>query len=445
MKVNILNCLIITLLFCSSAAFAETQLNSIKIDEIYKSDEMKNIDLDSYLSNLNIDKAIKISLIKNPELRSDLQKLGVAKAELIGAKLFSNPELSGELMFFDRNSDIEYEINIQKEILDIFFRPMRKKIAETKVDLAKYQLTQIVLNKIYETKAKFIEYVFYTKALKLKKTSVELTDLEAEVAKRQSEAGNINPLELYNHNLNNLHNKNELADFQADATIAKQNFLRVLGLNQAEIKINDDIKYLEFPSENKLVFEELINLAFANSPELKSIEKNLIANEKSLKLAKWRALPEFALGAQVQDESGPGRYWGPTITAGIPIFDRNQDQKAFYDAMLKKTQFDYQAQKVKLYAGIRNSFADLEAKKEISQRYRDFIFEQRKKLLTMTQLNYNLMLKDVYDLLQAKQNLVEAEIVYLESLKDYYENKFEIMSLIGLTNFMENNSKNEKK
>jgi cobalt-zinc-cadmium efflux system outer membrane protein len=422
---------------------AATKLPTIEIDEIYRNKDLKELDIDTYLSDLDIDKAVKITLIKNPELRSDLQKLGVAEAELIGAKLFSNPQLAGELMFFDRNSDIDYEIEIQKEILDIFFRPMRKSVGEAKLDLAKYQLSQIVLNKIFETKAKFLEYVFYLKALELKKTSVELTELEAEVAQRQNEAGNINPLELYSHNLSKLHNENKLADFNAEYIIAKQNFLRVLALNEADLKINQNFDYLVFPTDDKLVFDDLINIAFSNSPELKAIEKDVLANQKSLKLAKWRALPEFSLGGKVLDEPGPGRYWGPTISAGIPIFDRNQDQKAFYKAMLEKTKFDYEAQKIKLYADIKSSFADLEAKREIALRYKDFIFEQRQKLLKMTQLNYNFMLKDVYDLLHAKKNLVDAEITYLEALKDYYQNKFEILSLIGLTNFMESDV-NEK-
>ena len=443
MKTKKIILFITTLFFSINIAFAKEQLETIKIQEIYENKELKTVDIEAYLNDLNIDKAVKIALIKNPELRSDLQKLGVAEANLIGAKLFSNPQVAGELLFFDRNSDIEYEIGIQKEILDIFFRPMRKSVGEAKLDLAKYQLSQIVLNKIYETKAKFIEYIYYLKALELKTTSVELTDLEAEVAQRQDEAGNINPLELYSHNLNNLHNENELADFNADYVKARQKFLKVLGLNEAELQINNDIDYLSFPSENKLAFAELINIAFTNSPELKAIEKNVLANEKSLKLAKWRALPDFSLGAQLQDEPGPGRYWGPSISADIPIFDRNQDQKAFFNAMLKKIKFDYEAQKIKLYAAIKNSFADLEAKREIARRYKDFIFEQRQKLLTMTQLNYNFMLKDVYDLLQAKKNLIDAEIIYLESLKHYYQNKFEILSLIGLTNFMENDS-NEK-
>ena len=63
--------------------------------------------------------------------------------------------------------------------------------------------------------------------------------------------------------------------------------------------------------------------------------------------------------------------------------------------------------------------------------YRDVVLPRRSRINELSQRNYNFMLLGPYQLIMAKQNEINAQGEYVESLKDYWINHAELQRALG--------------
>jgi len=136
-------------------------------------------------------------------------------------------------------------------------------------------------------------------------------------------------------------------------------------------------------------------------------------------LTRWEAVfPELETGVASKRESADGRWGaGPDLSVALPLLDQGHARRAIADATLRERI----ARHVSLAVAIRSAartYRERVISLEQRARYlRETYVPLRTKLLRQTLANYNAMQVGAFEVLTAKQQEVDAQREYVETLR----------------------------
>src|SRR5687768_11607897 len=110
---------------------------------------------DLLAQGLTEERAVQVALLNNPNLQATYEDLGVAQAEVVQAGLLRNPVFDGEVKFLEGGEGTIIEIAVVQDFLDVFFIPLRKKVAANAFEAAKLRVTGAVLDLVGDVRSAF--------------------------------------------------------------------------------------------------------------------------------------------------------------------------------------------------------------------------------------------------------------------------------------------------
>src|SRR3972149_7202565 len=78
---------------------------------------------------LTAERALQIALLNNRDLQAVYSDLGVSQADLVQAGLLSNPVFNAGVFFPVSGGRPDLELNVVMNFLDLFYRPLRERVA----------------------------------------------------------------------------------------------------------------------------------------------------------------------------------------------------------------------------------------------------------------------------------------------------------------------------
>ena len=145
---------------------------------------------------LTADGAIQVALLNNRDLQALYAELGVAQADLVQAGLLRNPVFDGLSSSRSKAARRNWNLSAALDFLDIFYLPLRKRVAAARFEEAKLQVTGAVLDFAATVQAAFYRHQADEQMLELLQTIVQALAVSLEVAQRLHAAGNITDLDL---------------------------------------------------------------------------------------------------------------------------------------------------------------------------------------------------------------------------------------------------------
>ena len=139
---------------------------------------------------------MQVALLNNRELQALYAELGVAQADLVQAGLLKNPVFDGAVLFPLAGGPVKLELSVAMGFLDIFYLPLRKRVAAAQFEEAKLQVTGAVLDFAATVRGAFYRHQADEQMLELLQTIVQALAIAFEVAQRLHAAGNITDLDL---------------------------------------------------------------------------------------------------------------------------------------------------------------------------------------------------------------------------------------------------------
>ena len=119
---------------------------------------------------LTIDSVVQIALLNNQRLAATYENLGIAQAELVQAGLFKNPIFSLSMRFEDLiGSKHIIEMGLVQNFLDIFLKPLKKKLARTELEFVEKEVVGRVMNIVADTKIAYYSLQAEVQILALRK------------------------------------------------------------------------------------------------------------------------------------------------------------------------------------------------------------------------------------------------------------------------------------
>jgi cobalt-zinc-cadmium efflux system outer membrane protein len=371
-----------------------------------------------FQGELDADKAVAAALLNNPRVQVALADLGLARADLLEASTVRNPILSGE-MRFPADPQRPYELSIAQSILDLVQLPRRRGAGRAAFEAAKFRVSAEVLGIAAEVRSDFYELVAATQRVSMNRTVVESSRAAAELAQRQHQAGNITDLDLENQQALYEQAKVDLARSEEEVLLRREALIRDMGLRDASIewKIRQDFPP---PPTAEPSDAEMQQLLATRRLDIAAAQRQVEAAQRLLPLARARGTGDTEAGVHRERDAEGGTTTGPSASVPIPIFHRGAAARARAEAQLLQAQQRLASLLAAAGSEARAARETVLAARARVDYYRDVILPRRKRIVDLTQLELNAMQAGIFQLLQAKQNEIEARRDSIDAQRDYW-------------------------
>jgi outer membrane protein, heavy metal efflux system len=369
---------------------------------------------------LSADEAVQVALLSNRELQALYSELGVAQADLVQAGLLRNPIFDAAVLFpVTHGGRPDLEMSVVMNFLEVFYMPLRTRVAAARFEEAKTRVTGSVLDFAAGVRRAFYLQQSAEQMLELRQTIVEALSASLEVARRLHEAGNIGDLEFARQRAQLEGGKLALRSAEVAVRQSREELNTLMGLWGKQTEWQSDIRLPDIPEE-PIQTDGLERVAIDRSLDLTSARQRLVGAGEQLGFNRWTALiPEAHAGAVAEREEGAWEV-GPTIEFPIPLFDQGQARVSRAAAELRRAQQEYYALAVRVRSTARSVRDRMEGARDRALYYRDILLPLHERIVNESQLLYNAMQIGPIQLLRAREQQIETAVAYIESLRDYW-------------------------
>lgn len=379
---------------------------------------------------LTVEQAVEIALSGNPDLLAALEELGLARADLIAARTVRNPVLDGEIHFPGERFR-PYEFAVTQTLVDLLQLRRRRQVGAADFEAARLRIGASVVGFAGEVRADYYALQAAQAALAQQRAISTAAEAAVELAQRQHVAGNISDLDLETEQALYERAKLDLARAEFDELAAREQLLadlgatRTLPLRLPELAMPPAV---DDPGQLEAVPSQRLDLQLA--------EAELEAARRARPLAGGEAFDELAAGVHFDREADGERSRGPTASVPIPLFDRGLAARARAVATLRIAEQRLHALAVSAGSEARAARERLAEARARAEYLDGVVVPRRQRILHLTQLEYNAMLRGVFDLIRARQGLAEAERERVMALLDYWLARTEMdLALSGVSGF----------
>jgi outer membrane protein, heavy metal efflux system len=158
---------------------------------------------------------------------------------------------------------------------------------------------------------------------------------------------------------------------------------------------------------------------------------------------RFRYLSMLGVGLNFARETDGEKRRGPSLSVGLPLWDRNQGSRFRMQAELRESERHLDGLILDTRRDVRSAHARLTNSQQALQHFRATILPLHERIVAETLKFYNGMLLGVYDLLAAKQNQQEAQREYIEMIKMYRLAKVDLEHASGGRELSAENAHND--
>ncbi|WP_033956280.1 TolC family protein [Psychroserpens jangbogonensis] len=215
-------------------------------------------------------------------------------------------------------------------------------------------------------------------------------------------------------------------------------------------------QFLDAPTLRQSFVKFLVQEAIANAPELKALEYNLKATERSERLfGVGRFLPTVALQGQYNYEfsrSGvgtgfipgfefPDGYYSLGLNVSLPLFNQNKQNINKQIASIQKEQLEVSRDNLKLNIEKNINDSVLGLVNETSNIHLSKVFEETaKEALDLTQTSYASGAVNIVQLLDAQNNYLQAQLASANATYNYLQSSMQLERSLGQFFLLEDES-----
>ena len=378
------------------------------------------------------DTAVQIALLHNRRLQATYEELGIAHAAVVEAGAPSNPAFHGGATFGLPQDPIHdsYVFEVEMDFLSLLYGAMRKSVAESEIETAKLRVMAAVMDLAGQTRMAFYRVQADKQMLEMFRQIVLATQAGYEFAHQLHEAGNIPELDLLLQHALYEQSKLGLAAAEVSLAESREQLNRLMGLWGEETSWTVEIRLPNIPTA-PIQLDNLEKVAIENSIDLAITRGAIVSIGKQLGVAKAMSLvPRLEIVGELEQEAGAWSA-GPALGFEIPLFNRNQGQRAAAAAELRQRQEEYSALAVEIRSAVRTVHRRLLAARQTALSYQNEILPLQEKILEQVQLQYNAMQVGTPRLLLAKQQQINAGRDYIQALYNYHVARAEFDQILN--------------
>jgi len=395
---------------------------------------------------INIDEAIKSTIENNPKVSIALEKIEEAKELLIYSKSEKLPSITSSVSGTYSKSDTDtstsnstpetftdaYKITISKNLYDAGFNDLEIERSKVLFNNEIINFKSTIQDLILQAIEGYLTVINYEKSLEATKKNYDSVLNAYEEIKTRFELGSATLYDLQNSEASFAIAKTNLYSAEQNLSISKKTFKRIVSLSPIDL---EDIFNINASLQVKNILENAkqnnLNLLLISN-EIKNKEI-LILKEKKSKKANLdiSGTGLYSYGSRL--EQGTDTTSGTlALTLTIPLYQKGQDDSNIrkYQSQKLQEEINFQDTYDDVQILILNTFKEFQISKSKMESNLVVIKSIKTSLISLKE-EYEIGTKSITDLIEEEEKLLNANVNFQNSRKDYLLNYFKIKSLDG--------------
>lgn len=377
---------------------------------------------------LDRDAAVRIALATNRRLQAQYDELGIAAASIAAASVLPPTQVNlAYKLAVDRDGS-DPELDVTQDVLALLQLPQRRGIARSELEAARARAVASTIELVARVELAFVDVVAAYQQLELRQTAFDAATASAELAEILDAAGNVPALAVSREQARREQARLDVVRARLAIEVRRETLNGLLGLSGDQPHWTVVPKLPELP-EAEPSLDRIEREAVAASLELSALHSDAAAAQGRLGVARVRAwLPELAVGVAAERQEGVWEV-GPAIRIGLPLFDQQQGPRARARAELQLTQNVAAATATELRARARATQQRMRATYVEAHHLRTVVLPLRQRVVDETFRQLNAMNASTFELLAARNELVDAGSQYIDALRRYWRAEAEARAL----------------
>lgn len=382
---------------------------------------------------LDVDTAVRVALLNNRELRATLREIGVARGRVMQAGVLPNPTVEIEFLP-ERNN--RFELRVELDITHAILAPRRARAAAPELEAARLHAAGAVVELGYRVRVGFYRVQAIQQQLAIAQRVLDAHAAGREMTRALFEAGNVPELDLATYEVAYERARIMVAELELAEATAREALQRLLGafgedtawVLVGELPALSDDNDADGEPANALVPAGLESRALEASLELQETRQRLegLARRAGVVRAEgW--LPDLsadvhALNGNPDGGSAGSSAWrfGGGLSVGVPLFNQQRGAtralEAEFDALMER----YYGMAVDLRSAARETRNRVISAHARARQYQAVIVPGQARVTQQMLLQYNAMQVGIFQLLQARREELDAQLAYVETLREYW-------------------------
>ena len=379
---------------------------------------------------LSADDAVQIALLNNKGLQASFSELGISEADRVQAGRLPNPGFSfGRLT---QGSSVEIDRSIQFNLARLLMLPTINQIESRRFEQTRGAVALSVLSLASETRKAYYLAVAADETGRYMLQVQTAAEAGAELARRQTQAGNWNKLQQAREQSFYADAALNLARSQLVITVARERLTRLMGLwgQQTQFRLPERLPDLP-KAPNDL--PDIEQTAMAQRMDVQAAKLGTEQVAKNLGLTRaTRFINVLEAGAVRNSYNDAPTQRGYTISVELPLFDWGGARVAKAEAVYMQAVNRTAETAVNARSEVRGAYANYRTSYDIARHFRDEIVPLQRRISEENQLRYNGMLIGVFELLADARSQINSVNGYIEALRDFWLAQADLdMALIG--------------
>ena len=372
---------------------------------------------------ITISDAVSIFLQQNFQLVAARYDIDTADAEKLTARLRPNPQVSvgfqGLPLDFSGNliTEQQYSYGITQTFELGGKRNKRINAANANSAVAQAQFQMVLWQLTNDLKKKFYTVLLDESLLKLAQEN-QITF--AETIKHTTElfqSGEISGLDLRRLEVEKLKFDTDVANAERDYELAVRDLRVALGgdYRAMDVEVVGTVDYQPY----QFSFSDLRDKALAARPDLKAAQLTERAADASIRLQDAQRIPDVNLGAGINQVPGGTSNYTFGVGVTLPVYDRNQGERAKALIEKKKAQNHEQLITNQIVSDVDKALVAFEIQKRRVELYRTGVLTRVNEIQNLTEFSLKAGESSTLELLDAIRTRREALAGFYQTLFDY--------------------------
>ena len=402
--------------------------------------------LSSNLNALNIDEAIKSTILNNPKVKIAIEKLTESKELISYAYGSKKPTLTSTISGTYANADKitstasttpetltdKYQLTLSQNLYDAGYNELE--IARSKIlfndEVIQFKITLQSL--ILEAIEGYLTVINYEKSLEANQKNYDSVSKAFEETKTRFDLGSATLYDLQNAEASFAIASSNLFAAEQNVQISNKSFKRVVGLQAINLEDQLNINNLVNLSNTiETAMDQNLNLLLAKS-DIENKKILLLKEKKSKKPSlDISGTAEYSDSGRV--DSGTELTQGSVaLTLTIPLYQKDQDNSNIrkYHSQILQSEIYLEDFRADIQILIYNTYKDLQIS-ESNMSSNQIVIQSIETSLNSLKEEYNIGTKTITDLVNEEEKLLNANVNYFNSKKDFLINYFKLKSLDG--------------
>lgn len=381
-------------------------------------------------AELTPETAVQIALANHRGLRALYERLGIARADFVQAGLLRNPVLDTDPPFVFRGTG-EFEYGLVLPLLDLFYRPLRERMAAHEVERTQAEVAREVIHTVHEVRRSFLDLQVAQQLVEVQQRHLAAAAASHELMQVLHRAGNATDQQLAAARLGEATARLDLAAAERTASEAREPLQSLLGLWGPATQWTIRTQPLAATPDSGPT-AELEGLAVQASLELAANRAAMNGLVQQHQLAEWRGwLARLDLGLAAQREPGDGWNFGPKLVLELPLFDRGQASTARATAQLRQRLHLHLQIATDVRAAARFYANRLQQLQQRLRFWQETGLPARAELLFRTEQLYQAMQTGAFTVLHARQQQLADYCEYLGDLRRAHRAALDLRELLA--------------